>query len=651
MNPRQTTHRSCWTPGHGLVLLVLAAGIPCTAFAQVAPVSAPTALRYQPIPGAESVYQIVSQGDMSLDYGKFAKALDPRRRGSSAGQTATHIYNHVYDVSAQLHTRALERKNDAWLVAMRLKDVQLTLDGEKDPRTQWMETEFLVTVQDDGTLRDIQFSTGFPEDLALLIRGLVEPTQVKLDAKGQKSWTSIERSAESTSNLNYEIVGEDPAAGVVRIQRTKTACMRKLPTLPGDSGRSVEAKTGIDQSSGEIEWSTATSSLKRINFREQTTTMHQGKVLARHKQFFSATAVPGEVMDLSRTAAQANARLADDKAARMAFYRVAPEARTQLKDINVETLLPAIQQRVLIRPAEGAFLMTQYVRRNPWDSSAVVRKLVAEPVTNEQEREFVGMGLSSLALAGHREAQQALVDALSDTSLPNVRRELALTALLSIPMPERFVPASVWAYRESLPGAGSKATPRLSIATNVYGSLGATSHGVQANTDEVLSTLLERLRTTQSMDEKRLMLVALGNVGDYRRVLPATDSYFRSSNDVLRMRAFETFLGAAGDDAFNQFATRYAQQTSRDVILAAAAIAVTMPTSAARTRWAAEQSRTVQDPAILSHVVDILGRDLKDNPSNTEVLQDLLKRTTDRETRKKIYRFISPVHAAEGGAQ
>jgi hypothetical protein len=603
-------------------------------------------LKFQPALGAVAIYQIHSIGKASMDYARVARAMDPNRGKPQAAAPTAQMEDHTFDLNGQLHVRFLAREGDGWRAVMRLQHANLAVNGAPDTRTTLLESEFNALIGTNGQIRQFAFPVQFPEDVALAIRGMVEPLQVVFGAPQGSGWTSVERSAEGMSKMRYDVTGTD--GSVVHLKRARTAMEKSLPSFDDARGMASRSRTVVEKSSGDVDWSTQHGRLQRMAFTETVATYVGGTVFSRQEVTYSAALVSGPVASLSTSTQEAAARLSDETAARTAFYRVDPQAEKVIKNLSARDVVAATLKHAETNKSEASFLMSQYVRGNPAAAAEIVDRLASVDISTDQGHDTVGLALSAVAMAGNKEAQKAVVDLLARPGASDGLKELAMEATLSMAMPERFVPAALWAHRESLSAGIAKDSPKVAAATNVYGAAGGVDHGVKGNTEEVVTTLSNRLRSTHNVTEQRMLLVALGNVGDVERVLPATEGFFRSDQEILRMRAFETFHRATGDVAFRAFADKYQQQTAREVRMAASGVAQVMPPSAARAQWAAEQLAAERDPAILYRLVDMLGRDMKQYPNNEKALRTLLETTKDRELRKKIYSFVSPM---AGGAR
>ena len=216
-------------------------------------------------------------------------------------------------------------------------------------------------------------------------------------------------------------------------------------------------------------------------------------------------------------------------------------------------------------------------------------------------------------------------------------------------MPERFVPNAIWGFRQAIARDGTQ-NITLSKMTNAYGAAGNLQRGVEDNTQEVANTLGARLKSTEDIDEQRLMLVAFGNVGDLSRSLPHTERFFRSEHAILRARAFDSFLRAEGDDAVFKFAEKYRTERDMEVRRSAIQILLEMSPSAARSDLGRELLGQEQDHTITSRLITLVGHDVIDNSDkeSEKTLRELLGRTKDRILRKEVYNYIKPT---AGGAR
>jgi hypothetical protein len=360
--------------------------------------------------------------------------------------------------------------------------------------------------------------------------------------------------------------------------------------------------------------------------------------------------VNDRIAGLPATLASARTALTVTSFARASYYTVHPSFVAQLEGVDFRTALEQYKLRVNGAPPETNIWMQMFLRKHPEHAREFARALdehARNPRTEALEN-VVGYGYAVLAAAGHTEAQQALADTLGDTSAAPLTQQKVLDAMLSIELPERFIPGAIWSFRERLPQTGPTRDPVvLSIVTNVYGSVGNVDRSMPENTKEVVGNLA-RLLQSSNTEDKALALVALGNIGDPSLTLPLAERYLTSSNDELRVRAFDAFVQAKAPAHFARYAAAVAAERVPWVRRDATAIAMRMPDSPERNQWAAELARTSGDSIIQMRCVHILGRAMAAYPENRKLLEGLLEKVGERDVRKAIYSYTLN---ARGGAR
>ena len=162
-------------------------------------------------------------------------------------------------------------------------------------------------------------------------------------------------------------------------------------------------------------------------------------------------------------------------------------------------------------------------------------------------------------------------------------------------------------------------------------------------TDEINKRLIDRLQSTNSVRERVLMLGALSNVGDYRNTHGAILPFFKSKNERVRIAAFDSFRRMVGEESFKTFSSLYADEPSIVVRRRAVRTAFNMAKSNSRNLWAMSLLEQERDVNILQRVVLILGDGIEKYPKNYSLLQNSLEGMRDREVRKAIFKYVSPV--------
>lgn len=602
-----------------------------------------SALRFAPTLASEAVYRVQQTGHTTLDYALLGHGI-----GDSVdyqNQPAT-MRTHQFEVSTTLHSRVLSEGESGRTLVMRLQNHQSSVDGVADTRTTAFETPFLVTVAKTGEIQAFRFTFGFPSDVAAAIQGLVEPLQVVFEGEPEKSeWVSQEQSSLGSSAVRYRVL--ESADDVITLDRQLLSTQRSTASFDTGSADLAQRESRINKSSGTVAWAADGSGLNRFEMTEDVSTMAYGREALRHVQDVTAQRIDVPLAELPSTLDEAETALRDLTFAKARLYEVPFNLQAELRDATMQSVLLDFERGFDTEVAKVASRLKYFVRTRPEAALDVTRHFDALELT-PQNIDRIGRAYAVLGAAGHPEAQSAMVEALRSPSFNAVSRDMAARGTMSVALPEPELVRAVWDYRNSLQGLTAAGLTQRGMITNIYGALGGVEHGLPENTREVVSQLRNRLSNTTSMLETAQLITALGNVGDLEQVLPITRDFFHHEDIALRARAFHTFQKAEGDEAFAKFAHYYELENNIEVRRVASAIAKVMLPSATRNNWAQAQAIVETDGLIRGRLVTMIGEDIKNFPENEATLRQMLETVRDREIRKTIYRYISPV--TQGGA-
>ncbi len=637
---RNRRHELAWVLGAVVGLGTTAVAVtPAKASTVSSPrANAQTRVKFQPVVGQERTWDVSSSGTATIDLQRLAAQLSPSGAGA---QRAGEMQSHRFDVTARVGARVVGREDGKWVVAMKLENTSYVVDGNRDPRSSALDVSFVVRMSDRGEFTSFDFPLHFPEEGQVAIRSLVEPLQIVVgDAGDDGNWTVGEKTSSGTSTVRYQVTGVD--AQGVRLSRTVSSARRSFigATTPGERG---QFRTTVDASRGDVVWAADGSGLVSLAIAERTSSLSSGSRVATSDLTVTVTRAAASVSGLPRTLDAARNALADIKLARASFYQVPASLLQHVQGIDWPTARSYYFDKLASARSETVLLMKMWLRLNPQHSQDFVDALnlasLGERTTALED--VVGYGFAALGAAGHTEAQRAIVNALGNDTYSDLTRQKALDGLLSVEMPETFVPAAVWRFREETRLRDSSAFELLSIATNIYGQMGNVTLGVKENTNAVVGTLRQLLSSSDAYEQRRA-LVALGNVASVEDTLPMVERFFAHENEMLRMRAYDVFMRSTKPSHFAEFTRRYARETSMRVRRELFPVVMSMADSPERTAWALDQARTTNDEVIQQRVAAMLGHAMETRAANAAALQEMLTFVKDREVRRLIYAFVPP---------
>ncbi len=588
--------------------------------------------------GDERVFRIQYRGKAQVDYGLLASSMTADGKHPVTAGSASHLQPFEYDIQASLHWRVVGSDAQGWLVSARLNDVNYTVDGVADSRRDVLQMPFVFHVDRSGALGSFAFPRRYPDALAASIRSIVEPLQIVFVENAVESWTTNETGADSGYKAQYQVTGIDALSGVAHVSKTKTEIYRNA-LMSGDFKLNGQPEARIGESQTQLDLKLDGSGVERVSAKESVSIHVGSRLFSSTDGSFSAEHVQATLAPLAHSAAEAQAGLNDPSLARARLYEVDPQMVAKVDGLSVTDAMASYVEAVRKNSGAGSRFLRNYVRKYPSRSAEIARVLGG--LDEKADDKAISFGFAALSSAGHKEAQQALIDVVTGAGWSEFSREKALIAMMDLDMPEMFAVRGVWDYRNSLRATDAGIVVRLSITTNVYGALGDVQKGNPAVTYEVLQNLSTLLRSSQELDQQQA-LDALSNVGDAQRIVPLTAPFLTSKSEWIRQSAFKIFRRLDGDTAFQQFATAFAREQSASVRQAASRIAAAMPDTDARAAWAQAQVVRESDPQVAAQCVQILGRGQKTHPSNEAALRALLNTSNDRSLRREIYAFVSP---------
>jgi hypothetical protein len=601
------------------------------------PLSVPKA-RFQPVVGQERAWDVTSTGVATVDLRRLAAQLSP---AGSGAPTTEETRSHRFTVSARVGARVLGRVAGQWVLSMKLENTSYVVDGQRDPRSSALEVPFVVRVSERGDFTSFEFPLHFPTEGQVAIRALVEPLQIvfaDVDADGE--WTVGEKTSSGSSTVRYEVVGAD--ASGIRLSRTVKAARRAFigATAPDQRG---QFRTAVDASEGVVVWAADGSGLESLSLTEKTTSISGGARIASSDLTLTARRAPAVVAGVPRTIDAAQAALRDVQQARAHFYEVPAALVEHVQGIDWAKARTFYFEKIGSARSDTVLLMKMWLRLNPQYCDEFVDALNEASLGERTDalEDVVGFGFAALGGAGHTEAQRAIVKALGNDAYTSLTRQKALDGLLSVELPETFVPAAVWQFREETRLGDKTALELLSIATNVYGQMGNATLGVKENTASVVRTLGQLLQSGDVYEQRR-GLVALGNVAAVEQTLPMVERFFTHSNEMLRTRAYDVFMRSTTPAHFAEFTQRYARESSTFVRREVFPVAMSMADSPERTAWALDQARSTDDAVIQQRAAAMIGHAIEQRADNAESLREMLAFVKDREVRRLIYSFIPP---------
>jgi hypothetical protein len=439
------------------------------------------------------------------------------------------------NVETDLSATVVEVSGERALIAYRFRkpEVQVVCDGDLALlQAEMIATDLgrtlLATVDRQGRIISVQLDPEVRSLSDAFIRTLLAETQIVLPRESrQTDWQSREEDPNGAYLARY---AEDAAV----LTKTK---IEYLPRALSHAVRSLKAvSTATPSGQMTVQFDVAAGCVRSIDGTTATSIIVDEKVVARTEITLKMQLTSREMLTASdRDEAM---RRTNTLKKSPAIVLSAPSAtndeaihRNELGDATAEKLLAdlaALETRPDGEETPLYLKLKALVYLQP-DACPMLAKVLAAAKTDSRSMAILTEALSSI---GHPAAQAALCDVI----IARRDDEVALAGLIpALAMVERPTQAS-----ESLLVELGKNTLSAIVRESVELGLGTMARQMldsqPARSDRIVATMLARLAAATSVEERRLVLSVLGNVGA-DKTLPAVAACLRDAAPEVRAAA------------------------------------------------------------------------------------------------------------------
>jgi len=293
------------------------------------------------------------------------------------------------------------------------------------------------------------------------------------------------------------------------------------------------------------------------------------------------------------------------------------------------------------RYAEKFFV--NYLRQHPQACFDLVGIMDKDPKRERLDQSTQLILWRLITQAGHKEAQQAVIEAVTDPKFSDLTHIRALAYVHDFEHPESFVSDALWQFYKDLPASSQEQTQQELKNMTIYalGSLGSEDKLNETIKPQISSRLVENLYNTDKPEEQTVTLAAIGNYGG-EEVIDAVEPYFSSENEDVRSSAFDSLRRMKDPVAAETLAKHFETESSPKVRVVALRTLKSMPPTSEGVTWANKTVMKTEAPEEQEILVGVIGENLKDHPDNEKTLRDLLKKNPDNRVKREIYKYIAP---------
>lgn len=552
--------------------------------------------------------------------------------------TDTH-WQHIDSVlSGQLNVRFFTQQDNSIFIGFQLSPVNFSIAGQrvKTLETKVYQTFFLALFDLHG--RPIQFY--FPKRLhqadQKLLADMIRELQIITPAVMLlKQWTNAEQNGTGDYEAQYQwqngqVLKQKVNYTHVTTSEQSTDLALTAKVLHSDFKATLERKTP---------WLYALSGNEKLLVSSQ----HNPISKAEHQWTLTlsdASINPDlDIWQAVNNPKQITLAFAKGKAPIISSWEALhhQQLREKFANVPLETLTNTLLQANLEKQAIDKMIplltdLEDYLRVYP-QASAEIAQLLQQPDISQRS---TGMLINSLEVVGHPQAQQALVEIISNPAIenPHVVRQ-AISAIGGVKVPEPLLIDNLWQMVE-------KATPQANTALLALGSVNynLSQAGNQTLATQVQQDLIDYLHNkTEHPQKQQVALLALANTKN-PYLLTVIEPYLNATQPSVRAAANTALVNYDDASSLHYLLT---SMTQDDVVTVREAALKTL-TRREDKQQAVEPLRQYLpqegDANLRKKMIRFLGQHKIENPEIVNTLEQQLTKETSREMIQAVYKAL-----------
>lgn len=538
----------------------------------------------------------------------------------------------------QLLLKFFKASPGVWDVAARIINIQQLNTQGSDVSNGYLTQPFVFRMTDLGYMSNFKFTKGMDFNVTGIQRQILGLLQVGLPRAASNTWSTREVDATGIYRARYILDAEG-----VHKQKLDYLSLQGDTKKAGDTFAAAVGRVPISDchyTISETDWVTQAS------LREKTAIDINGKHWAQTTTQMNAKKISGDFSTYFPISfSDFMTLLKVDTFAMAKYYQTNSVLSSVWAKLNMQEAMQAFADLSEKQRQYAIELMINYLRLHPERSQELVQLLdrcysdkgVCEWSTRERR-----MMIYALVQAGHKEAQQALVDAATNPRNNADLRTAALMHMHQIETPQKFVSEELWDRHRMLSGSNDRLdVEQRNMSLFVLGSLGDKDKLNPELSNEIATELSDYLKQSGDRSDQIIALEAMGNHGG-EQLLDAIEPIFASDDVEMRATAYFAMRRMDTPEAAQTLINNYEKENVQPVKTAAMESLAQMPPSDSTMTWARNELLQPLDPSSQKALVAYLGHNLVNYPQNEQALRALLQTGPTMDVKRAVYAFISP---------
>lgn len=604
--------------------------------------------RFTPDNGETLAFHFKNLADVEIAFGFFS--TDDAKGKIAVQNKAADKTSLKGILSGNLYLKFFsgESMGDVYKVAGRIENLLYTINDVPPYYKKAVSYPFIFQMSKNGSFSDFLFRNGIPEEAKQVVKNILYAMQTVSPEKPKTSWIARETDTTGRYLAKYQVKNDEKPSKTLSIEKKKDKYLRVHAAKSNLNTALTGSSVRVDESLIKTTLPKKGAWVISTHQNESTVMLSGATEISRSRITFSA----------ERTSIKIKHPFPDDFGKVLSSLSSSDWFREKFKitdpvfnklsenlDLNnaldVYTKMKNDEDSSIRRQAEK--FMENYLKLNPMASYDLIGLLDKDPKRERFDHETQLILWRLITQAGHKDAQMAVLSAISNKEYSDLTHIRAMAYVHSFEYPEDFLYKGLWNFYHGIdPFNHTEREKELqTMALYAIGVLGSDEKQNEDIKPDIGQTLLENL---DKAGDPNLQVIHLEAIGNYGRpdIIGSLEPYFSSDNEKVRMAAFHSLRRMKDPVAVDTLSKFYEKESSQKVRTVALKILAKMPPTQESITLARSEIMTAQEKEGQEALATVLGQNLKDYPDSEKTLRTFLKKDPPNRVKKTVYRFIKP---------
>ncbi|HDN26363.1 MAG TPA: HEAT repeat domain-containing protein [Thioploca sp.] len=622
----------------------------------------PIQLRFSPTNGNTLAYSFEGEAETQIDFWFLIAQVMPSDAAKSGGSQQRQKSEIKLKASGELYLKYYAYKPGRWNVAAIIRGLDYQINGQTATYAEAIQYPVAFRMNNKGYISHFKFVKDISPQAKQAVQNLIYMMQVGFAKEAKTTWRTREVDPTGTYRAEYILEQAEPTEPTIHLTKRKLKYLSIKAAQSGLGHAMADTNTRIEHSLHQITLPQKGSWLLSIKQQERTVSTTGSYEWATGNSRFSAHRIARSLSkQFPERFAQFLADLNSPRYIKPKYYATDERLNWIGANLDINGALAKYaevkQSGIMNASSTAEKFFVNYLRQKPQAAFEVVGILDGDSKA-ERFDQSTHLTLWRLIIeTGHTEAQQAVVQAATESHFSDLTHIRALLYVHDFEYPEAFMVEKLWELHQDMRNSEglqqmlSDSVPSVDVQTirerktmSLY-AIGSLGHQEKLNEElkpEIGKQLVANLKNTDDPKEQSLTLTAISNYGG-ADVLDEIAPYFTAEDSGVRASAYDALRRMDDPAAIAVLAQHYATEKSPKVRQAALQTLVRMPPTAEGIEWARKEALVVDFREGQEALVKVLGENLKEYPENEAVLRELLKQNPSNRVKQEIYEYVVPL--------